>query len=149
MARINLSIDEELFRLLKIDAEEHNCTVNVFLITLLEKLYKQMPFDYQNALETLETEAKSRKMNEEFTLADLPSFSEISVVKAEKACLKPSIVKARLGKMFNARVRDGKVGDVIRSKLHNGDLKFISRAAVYNRKQDIISSHIDIEEDNL
>ncbi len=133
MARINLSIDDELFNLLQEDADKHNCTVNVYLITILEKVYKQSPFDYQAALITLETEAKKQPIGVDFTLVDLPSFTEISVVKAEDANLKPSIVRARLGKMFNSRVRDGKVGDVKRSYDDKGNLKFISRAAVYMR----------------
>lgn len=32
MARINLSIDDDLFDLLKDDADGHNCTVNVYLV---------------------------------------------------------------------------------------------------------------------
>lgn len=44
--RINLSIDDDLFNSLKKDAAEKGCTVNVYLITILEKLYKQNPFDY-------------------------------------------------------------------------------------------------------
>lgn len=133
MARINLSIDDELFGLLQEDADKNNCTVNVYLITILEKLYKQSPFDYQEALITLETEAKQQPVGIDFTLVDLPSFTEISVVKAEDANLKPSIVRARLGKMFNSRVRDGKVGAVKRSKDEKGNLKFISRTAMYVR----------------
>lgn len=134
MARINLSIDKELFDFLQEDADKHNCTVNVYLITILEKLYKQNPFNYQVALEILEKEAKEQKVNQEFILADLPSFAEISVAKAENSNLKPSIVRARLGKMFNSRVGNGKVDDVKRSTLDNGNLKFISRAAVYVRR---------------
>ncbi len=134
MARINLSIDDGLFAELESDANSHNCTVNVYLITLLEKLYKQSPFDYESALTTLETEAKQQPINQEFTLVDLPSFTEISVAKAENANLKPSVVRARLGKMFNSRVRDGKVGTVVRSLDSNGDLKFVSRTAVYERQ---------------
>lgn len=131
MARINLSVDDYLFGLLKDDADIHNCTVNVYLVTILEKMYKQSPFDYQTALETLEGEAKAQLGGVDFTLVDLPSFSEISVVKAESADLKPAIVRARLGKMFNSRVSEGKVGNVIRSKDKNGKLKFVSRTAVY------------------
>ncbi len=134
MPRINLSIDSELFSSLEKDAAKHNCTVNVYLITILEKMYKQHPFDYQAALETLEEEAKNQPLNRDFTLVDLPSFSEISVVRAEDANLKPSIVRARLGKMFNARVKEGKVENVQRSVYANGELKFISRAAVYVRR---------------
>lgn len=136
MARINLSIDDNLFDLLKDDADKHNCTVNVYLVTILEKMYKQSPFDYQTALETLEREAKSQTKGEDFALFQLPSFSEISVVKAENANLKPSIVRARLGKMFNTRVSEKKVGNVVRSKDKNGKLKFISRTAVYKIKDE-------------
>lgn len=135
MARINLSIDDDLFEALQSDAKMHNCTVNVYLITILEKLYKQNPFDYTAALATLEEEAKLQLDNKEFTLVELPSFTEISVAKAENANLKPSIVRARLGKMFNKRVNDGMVGDVRRARNLNGDLKFISRAAVYVREK--------------
>lgn len=131
MARINLSIDDDLFDLLKDDADKHNCTVNVYLVTLLEKMYKQFPFDYQTALETLEREAESQPKDKPFMLVDLPSFSEISIVKAENSNLKPSIVRTRLGKMFNCRVRDGKVKNVIRSRDKNGKLEFICRTAVY------------------
>lgn len=134
MARVNLSIDDSLFAELEKDANSHNCTVNVYLITLLEKLYKQEPYDYKNALATLEIEAKQQPINQEFTLADLPSFTEISIARAENANLKPSVVRARLGKMFNSRVRDGKVGTVVRSLDSNGDLKFVSRIAVYQRQ---------------
>jgi hypothetical protein len=134
MARINLSIDDDLFALIEKDANSHNCTVNVFLITLLEKLYKQNPFDYENALNTLILEATQQPINQEFTLTDLPSFSEISIAQAQNASLKPSVVRARLGKMFNSRVCDGKVKNVIRSKDSKGNLKFVSRTAVYERK---------------
>lgn len=131
MARINLSIDDDLFLSLQHDANIHNCTVNVFLITILEKLYRQSPFDYATALTTLEKEAQNQPADQDFTLVDLPSFTEISVAQAENANLKPSIVRARLGKMFNARVKDKNVGMVERSRNSKGELKFIARAAVY------------------
>ncbi len=134
MARINLSIDDVLFTALQSDADRHGCTVNVYLISILEKLYKQNPFDYTTALATLEEEAKSQPLNQEFILVNLPSFADISVAKAFEADLKPSIVRARLGKMFNTRVKEGMVGDVQRSVDSNGNLKFRSRTAVYVRK---------------
>ena len=134
MARVNLSMDDKLFELLVQDSNKHNCSVNVFIISLLEKLYKQEPFNYEMALATLETEAKAYPIEKDFTLADLPSFQEISVAKAEKAGLKPSIIRARLGKQFNIRVQNGKVGDVVRSTNEKGNLIFISRSAVYIRK---------------
>ena len=122
--RINLSIDDDLFNSLQKDATANGCTVNVYLITILEKLYKQNPFDYQSALSTLEMEAKNQPIGVDFTLVDLPSFQDISVAQAENANLKPSIVRARLGKMFN----------VIRSTDSKGNLKFSSRSAVYRRE---------------
>ena len=134
MARINLSIDEELFNLLVEDANKHNCTVNVYLISLLEKLYKQDPFDYAAALEALEKEAKAKPVNADFILCELPSFDSISVAKAKNAGLQPSVVRARIGKMFNTRVAEGAVGTVERSMDKDGNLKFRSRAAVYVRK---------------
>ena len=76
--RINLSIDDDLFNSLQKDATANGCTVNVYLITILEKLYKQNPFDYQSALSTLEMEAKNQPIGVDFTLVDLPSFQDIS-----------------------------------------------------------------------
>lgn len=134
MPRINLSIDNDLFEKLACDAESHNCTVNVFLITILEKLYKQEPFDYQTALAILEKEAQTKPLNIEFVLSELPSFQEICVSKAERAHLQPSVVRTRLGKMFNRRVYAGLVGDVERAYNEKGALKFIAKAAVYVRK---------------
>lgn len=133
MARINLSINDDVFELLSNDAEQHNCTVNVYLISLIEGLYLQNPFDYEAALSKLIEEAKVRPLGEEFILFDLPSFSEICIAKAENANLKPSIVRARLGKMFNSLVRNKNVGNVRRMHKEDGSLKFISRAAVYIR----------------
>lgn len=132
--RINLSIDDDLFNSLQKDATVNGCTVNVYLITILEKLYKQNPFDYQSALSTLEMEAKNQPIGVDFTLVDLPSFQDISVAQAENANLKPSIVRARLGKMFNVRAKEGNIGDVIRSTDSKGNLKFSSRSAVYRRE---------------
>ena len=137
MARINLSIDSDLFELLNDDAKRHNCTVNVHIISLLEKIYKQNPFDYETALSKLCKEALSKPIGEEFVLFDLPSFSEICVAKAENANLKPSIARARLGKMISSLVREGKLSNdvdgyrVIRKYEEDGTPKFISRAAVY------------------
>lgn len=132
--RINLSVDDDLFEMLKEDAGRHNCTVNVYLISMLEQIYMQDPFDYPAALKILEAEAKRQPVGRDFTLTELPSFSEICIARAEDAKLKPSVARARLGKMFNSRVREGAVGDVKRSKEKNGSLKFRSRSAVYRRE---------------
>lgn len=134
MPRINLSIDQEVYDLLEEAAKKEKCTINVHIISILEKLYKQNPFDYQGALKTLIDEAKLMDIGKEFTLVNLPSFSEISVAKAEEAKIKPSMVRARLGKLFNAAVRSGSISFVERAKKENGELKFYNRAAVYVKK---------------
>lgn len=133
MPRINLSVDAELFAAVAADANKRSCTVNAYILFLLEKLYKQSPFD-SAALETLVTEAKSQQHEFEFTLAALPSFNKVSVAKVADATIKPSAERARLGKIFNAMVRSNKVGDVQRCVDSNGDLKFRSGSAVYVRK---------------
>ena len=56
--RINLSLDEALYKLLEEDANQHNCTVNGYLTTMLEQTYKQIAFDYPAA-------GRSRKDNGE------------------------------------------------------------------------------------
>lgn len=136
MPRVNLSIDDDLYDLLKKAADIENCTINVHIISVLEKLYKENPFDYKSALQILIEEAKSKRIGEEFTLFELPSFSEISVVKAEKANIKSSMVRARLGKLFNAAVVKRSIPFIERAKKENGELKFYSRAAVYVRRND-------------
>lgn len=136
MPRINLSVDEDLYTLLKEAAEDEKCTVNVHIISLLEKIYKQENFDYKSAMEILIKEAEEKEINEEFSLSSLPSFSDVSVVKAEKANLKPSIVKARLGKLFNEAVRNEKIFSVKRARNNNEELKFYNRAALYVKKRE-------------
>lgn len=140
MPRINLSIDDELFNLLQEAADKRNCTINVHIISILEGLYKQNPFDYESTLAQLIEETKEIPINDDFTLVKLPSFADICVAKAEDAKVKPSMVRARLGKMFNAAVSTEKIKidgtKVIRQKDEAGKLKFIARAAVYVRVKD-------------
>lgn len=135
MPRINLSVDQELFDLLQEAADEQNCTVNVHIISILEGLYKQNPFDYQAALNKLIDETSLKSHGEEFILADLHSFAEISTAKAEDTKIKPSIVRARLGKLFNAAVQNNKVPFIERAKKEDDELKFLNRAAVYIKNE--------------
>lgn len=152
MPRINLSIDDDLFNLLQEVADKRNCTVNVHIISILEGLYKQNPFDYQAALNKLIEETKEIPIGEEFTLVQLPSFANICVAKAEDAKVKPSIVRARLGKMFNAAVSSNKIDiDGVKvkrqTKYETDELKFIARAAVYVRVKNKNSADTRNEED--
>lgn len=135
MPRINLSIDEELFANIEKDAVKKSTTVNLLIIDLLGGLYGNESFNYSEALKQLiieaENYAKNPKNDPEFTLVKLSSFVDICIAKAVKAKIQPSIVRARLGKMFNAKVRHGEVTGVSRAKDKNGTLKFIEKTAVY------------------
>lgn len=133
MPRVNLSLSNELFSALQADSLSHDCTVNVMILSILEQLYLQDPFDYEAAMHQLESEANQLPLNSEFTLSCLNSFSNIPVALSQKAILKPSTIRARLGKMFNARVRAGLLPGIVRSTDDQGALKFSARSAVYKR----------------
>lgn len=132
MARVHLTLDDKLFELLKNEADERSIAVNAHILSLLVALKMPQLFDYGDALSQLIKEALSKQENEEFTLVDLPLFKSISVARAEDGNIKPSIVRARLGKMFNAAVQKAKIDGIRRSK-ENGELKFKNKAAVYMR----------------
>jgi hypothetical protein len=136
MARINLSIDDALFAKIEKEALGKSTTVNLLIIDLLENLYADVAaFNYSAALKTLVDEAEDYANNhqkgEEFTLVTLSSFADICVARAGKVRIQPSMVRARLGKMFNSMVRNGNVAGVSRAKDNNGKLKFIGKTAVY------------------
>ena len=61
MARINLSLDNNLFKLLEKDSSSKNITVNVMIVSYLEELYKQNPFDYAEALGMLKKDIENLK----------------------------------------------------------------------------------------
>lgn len=139
MPRVNLSISHELYNEIEAQAINNNTTVNLLIINILEGLYyTDTHFDYNEALSQLIEEAKNRPIGMSFILSDLPSFAEISVAKAESANVKPSTIRARLGKAFNAAIANGIISNIDREKTldKNGNvtLKFISRAAAYIRK---------------
>ena len=74
-------------------------------------------------------------MKKEFTLSDLPTFSDVDQVLTENRINEsPASVRARLGKMYNEAVRKGTAKGVERALVNrNGveELKFLNRAAVY------------------
>lgn len=136
MARINLSINENLFAKIEKDAINRSSTVNLIIIDLLENLYADASaFNYSASLSALVKEAEayavSHKNGVEFPLVDLASFADICVVQAGKAKLRPSMVRARLGKMFNSLVRHGDVSGVTRAKDSDGKNRFINKTAIY------------------
>lgn len=136
MARINLSIDDGLFAKIKKEAVGKSTTVNLLIIDLLEDLYADVSvFNYSAALKTLVDEAdeyaKNHQKGDEFPLVKLDSFADICVAQAENTKLRPSMIRARLGKMFNSMVRHNNVMGVSRAKDANGKNKFIGKTAIY------------------
>lgn len=136
MPRVNLSINDELFASIEKDAKEKSTTVNLLIIDLLGGLYGNDSFNYSESLKQLVIEAedyaKDPQNDPEFTLVKLPSFADICVAKAGKARIQPSLVRARLGKMFNSKVRKDEITGISRAKDKNGALKFIEKTAVYS-----------------
>lgn len=136
MARVNLSVDDKLYKKLQEAATAENTTVNYLILSILEEKYlDENVYDYSLALEQMITESK--EMGEEFTLAELPVFKKVDEVIIERQLpVTSASVRARLGKMFNEAVRCGNVPDVKRAVVEKDgkeELKFVARAAVYNR----------------
>ena len=151
MARVNLSIDDALFTEIKKEAAGKSTTVNLLIIDLLENLYADTSaFNYSEALKRLVDEAKAyaktHKNGDEFLLVKLGSFAEICIAQAGKAKLRPSMVRARLGKMFNSLVRHNNVDGVSRAKDAGGKNKFINNTAVYvvDRQEEMEANEIEV-----
>lgn len=141
MPRVNLSIDDALYAKLAEGAKGKGTTVNLLIIDLLEHIYlDSVAFDYSSALKMLVDEAeeyaKSHEDGGEFTLAKLSSFANISVTQANKSNVRPSIVRARLGKMFNAKVYSGNVKGVARAINSKGNKKFKDNTVIYAVRKD-------------
>ncbi len=132
MHRITLSLDDELFLSLEKDAIKNNCTPNVQIVSILEKLYRQTPFDYGAALNRLVNDVKNVPVNQEFALNALPSFKDISVAEARNSKIRPSAVRARLGRMFNEMARKGMINGVEACPVKKNS-KSTSKAAVYRK----------------
>lgn len=135
MARVNLSVDDKLYKKLQEVAAAENTTINYLILSMLEEKYlDDEVYDYNSALEQMITESK--EMGEEFTLADLPVFKMVDGMIIEKNLpVTSASVRARLGKMFNEAVRNGNVPNVKRALIEKDgkeELKFVCRAAVYN-----------------
>jgi len=134
MPRVHLSLDDSLYHALEVEAKEMKISISVYIISLLNKLKNPDAVDYAEILSKTIEEALSYSIDEEFTLVDLESFSEISMVQAVKGNIKPSMVRAGVGKMFNAEVRKGAI-DEIKRVYKDGEPKFRDKAAVYVKVQ--------------
>ena len=150
MPRVYLTLEQELFQRIEVDANNNNITMNLLMQNILERIYMNglgytdivekigldtVGFDYTAALNEL-IEEVMRRQDGEFTLADLESFSKLCIATSENGYLQPATMRARLGKLFNSAVRKNSgenqiVPYVERAKKENGELKFLARAAVY------------------
>jgi len=130
-----LYLEDDLLERVQKAAERAGLSANQTIVNVLEESFQgQVSFDYSAALAELIKEARDRPAGESFVLADLDAFSRLSVSTAEKGHMQPSAVRARLGRIFNRAVSQGRVPGVVRATVtRNGkeELKFLARAAVY------------------
>ena len=140
MKAIKLYLEEELADRVKKAAEKAGLSTNQMIVNILEENFQgQVSFDYAGALEVLVKEAQDRPVGERFVLADLGAFSRLSVTTAEKGYVQPSAARARLGRIFNRAVSQGKVPGVARAttmRAGKTELSFLSGAAVYVREEE-------------
>lgn len=121
MKRLYLTLDDRLFEEILAVAETKGIPPTSLVVGNLEDLYlRNEALDYEGLLNTLCEEAKQKPYDEPFLLAELPSFGDLIISSAEKAHISPSPVRARIGKSFNAAVRNKKVGNVRRATRSDG-----------------------------
>jgi hypothetical protein len=121
MKRLYLTLDDRLFEEILTVAETKGIPPTSLVVGNLEDLYlRNEAVDYEGLLNTLCEEAKQKPCDEPFLLAELPSFGDLIISSAEKAHISPSPVRARIGKSFNAAVRNKKVGNVKRATRSDG-----------------------------
>ena len=137
MPRVNLSLTQDMYDRIEKEAKKQNITVNYYICEMLEERFgKRTTYDYTVVVGEMIKEAK--KMDKEFTLADLPTFADVNEVLVEyKIKESPAQIRARLGKMFNEAVKKGTAKGVERATtIKDGEeqLKFYCRAAVYVNK---------------
>lgn len=121
MKRLYLTLDDRLFEEIIAVAETKGIPPTSLVVGNLEDLYlRNEAVDYEGLLNTLCEEAKQKPYDEAFLLAELPSFGDLIILSAEKAHISQSPVRARIGKSFNAAVRNEKVGNVKRATRSDG-----------------------------
>lgn len=137
MKRLYLTLDDRLFEAIRVAAEKKGIPPTSLVVANLEDLYlRKEAVDYEGLLSTLCDEAKQKPFNEPFLLAELPSFSDLIISSAEKAHITPSPVRARVGKSFNAAVRNGKVVGVKRATKDDGSPLNRAGVAMYINLQE-------------
>lgn len=132
MKRLNLSVDDRLYDIISKTAEEKGMPLASLVLGNLEDLYlKSEAINYDRLFETICEEAQNMPVDVPFLLAELPSFADLIITTAKKAHVSPSPIRARIGKSFNAAVRNKKVGNVERAIRENGKLLNKAGVAMY------------------
>lgn len=136
MPRINLTITDELFAALQTEANKKNIPVNLVAVETLEKLFVKETIDYSEFIKKLLDEIDTLPREQtEFSLFDLDTYNAIGMSEICDGKIKPSTLKARIGKAFNELERTVGIKGISRAytldKNGNKTLKFNHRAAVY------------------
>ncbi|MBQ0140186.1 MAG: hypothetical protein KBT36_12940 [Kurthia sp.] len=133
MPRVQINLDDNLHDILAQRATTHNLNINYEIVAILENLFIEKPFDYISALKTIIDETAAIEVGQTFALHDLPFFNTIEHWKPnnEQMALKPSGIRAKLGRMFNDAVENKCVPHVIRALNDKGELKFKGSTSLY------------------
>ena len=135
--RINLSLEDDLFALILKQAECKKVSPNTEIISILEKIFYNKPFDYSSALNKMIEEIPlSFNPGKEFLLNELPCFQDVSMGKFNSFSHKyiPSTHRARLGSDFKMAVQKKLVPDVSIAKNLDGSEKVINKTMRYKYK---------------
>lgn len=136
MPRINLTISDDLFNALQNEARKKNVPVNLVAVETLEKLFVKETINYSAFIKSLLEEVdKLPRDKTEFCLFDLDTYNSIGMSEISDGRIKPSTLKARIGKAFNELERTVGFKGIHRAyttdKQGNKVLKFNHRSAVY------------------
>ena len=93
------------------------------------------PVEYKRLADSIYASILSDEIEngKEFCLRDISKFSNICVASAKQGKVSVETVRARIGKVWNAKVAHGKYPGVERAKTDKGALKFDCGAAVYRK----------------
>lgn len=132
--RINLSLENKLFDLISKQADSNKVSINTEIISILEKIFYEQPFDYSSALNAIINEIPLViKQGEEFLLNKLPCFLEVSTGTLDTSTHNyiPSIYRARLGADFKNAVKKGLVPNVTIAINADGSEKVFKKTLIY------------------
>lgn len=124
MARVNLTINDNLFEKIQSESEERGVSANNLIYNIIVKHFDDTGFDLLDEFENMKKEAKekAKETNGKFSYNDLPTYQNLEE-KLGKSKYPESVkqVKIRLSMMF--RESDCKTNDWIFS--YNGKTTLI------------------------